>query len=152
MQLLSHAHVECIINGHRCVGWAEDDPPYEWEYEDAADLVQGAEGGLYGIGHARFGGILTLKFQPASPSTQWCMQQEQLRKNSHEMRTALRVYEGSFSDPVQGVSWQMAGGVILMFPATRVANQTYEARVQFEKITANVDGGTFHPPLASDAP
>ena len=150
-QFLSHAHVELIINGHRFVGWAEDDPPYEWEFEDAAEFKEGQDGGLYGIGNPRLGGVLTFKLQPASPSTQWSMQQEQLRKNAHIEKSALRVYAGSFSDPVQSVSWQLEGGVIQMLPATRVPNQTYEGKIRFEKITANVDGGTFHPPLTSDA-
>ena len=28
MQVLSHAHIECIINGHRLTGFAEEDRPY----------------------------------------------------------------------------------------------------------------------------
>ena len=151
MQLLNHSHIECILNGHRWTGWAEDDPPYESEFEDAAELKTGQDGGLYGLGMPQLGGILTLKAQPASPSVQWCIQQEQMRKNAHKQRQALRVYTGSFSDPVLGVSYEMAGGVILMFPATLVANQTYEARIQFEEITSSVDGGNFNAPLDSDA-
>lgn len=150
-QFLAHSHIECTLNGHRFVGWAEDDPPYEWEFEDAIEIKEGQDGGLYGLGLPRLGGNLTLKLQPASPSTQWCMQQEQMRKNSHVERSAIRIYEGTFSDPVQSVEWRLEGGLIMMLPATRVANMTYEAKFRFERITASVDGGTFHAPLVSDA-
>ena len=96
-------------------------------------------------------GFLRLKLAPTSPSTQWCIEQEQLRKNNIKDRTRLRVYAGSFADPVQGTSYTLAGGAILQFPATWVAGQTYEAAIRFEEITSDVSGGVFHPPLTSDA-
>ena len=150
MQLLHHSHLECIINGHRFVGWASDNPPYEFNFEDAVEVEEGQDGGLYGIGLPRLGGEAVFKLMPTSPTCQWCMQQEQLRKNAHKMGAALRVYAGTFSDPVQNVRWNLAGGLIIMFPAIRVAGQTYEVRLRFEEITASVDGGVFHPPGTSD--
>ena len=33
----SFANMECIISGHRFVGWAAEDPPFEFDYEDAVD-------------------------------------------------------------------------------------------------------------------
>ena len=149
MQTLSHAHIECLINGHRFTGWAEDDPPYEWEFEEAAEFVEGQDGGLYGVSMPRLGCGFMFKMAPNSPTTQWAMQQEQMRKNSHLNRNSLRVYEGTFSDPVQGVSWHMAGGAIKLFPATRVAGVTYEGSLRFELITASVDGGVFQAPLTN---
>ena len=150
MYLKAHSHIECIINGHRFTGWASDDPPYDFEQDDAAEYEEGADGGLYGLGRPRLGGTFIFKMQPAAPTAQWAMQQEQLRKNSHKMRQALRVYSGSFSDPVQNVHWTMSGGGILMLPAMCFANVTYEGRLRFEELTAGVDGGVFHPPLHSD--
>lgn len=151
MQLLQFSHINLTLNGHRFVGWANEDPPVDWEFEEAAELEDGPDGGVYGSGVPRFGGIMVAKVQPASPSAQWCMQQEQLRKNAHRMRTRLRVYSGTYSDPVQNVSWALQGGIILMFPAVSTAKKTYEARMRFEVITATVDGGRFHAPLVSDA-
>ena len=151
MQLLSHSHIECLINGFRFTGWAEDDPPYSWEFEDAAEFKKGQDGGLYGMSMPEFGGIFRFMMNPASPVSQWAMQQEQMRKNSHLNRSRLRVFSGTFSDPVQGVSWRMEGGAILQFPATRVAGVSYEGALQFEQITASVDGGVFYAPLASDS-
>ena len=102
MQILSHAHIQCILNGHRVTGWAEDDPPYAFEFEDAAELVEGQDGGLYGVGMPRLGGTFRFMVQPASPTVQWAMQQEQHRKNAYVTGDALRVYNGTFGDPVQG--------------------------------------------------
>ena len=150
-QLLSHAHIECIINGHRFTGWAEDDPPYEWEEEDSAEFKTGQDGGMYGLSKPEFGGMFRFKLQPASPTTQWAMQQEQMRKNSVKSRAAVRIYSGTFNDPVASTSWRMAGGVIQNFPSTRTANLTYEGTIMFEELTSQVDGGKFHPPLTSDA-
>lgn len=151
MQLRSHAHIECILNGHRVIGWAEEDPPYEFEYEDAAEYVEGHDGGLYGLGRPRLGGTFMLKLQPTSPTTQWAVKQEQERKNAHKEKRALRVYSGSISDPVQGVEATLSGGGIIMIPAFPIANQTFEVRFMFEEIESSVDGGTFHPPRMSDA-
>ena len=81
---------------------------------------------MYGTVMPVLGGIYRFKMQPASPTVQWAIQQEQMRKNSVKQRSALRSYTGSFSDPVQGVSYELAGGVIMQFPATLVANTTYE--------------------------
>ena len=150
-QLKSHRHVECVLNGHRITGWSDDDPPYEFEYEDSIEIKRGQDGGLYGSSMPNFGGKFTIKLDPTSPSAQWCMQQEQLRKNAMKNNTAIRTYSGTFSDPVQGVSWRLEGGFIMKFPSTSIANTSYEAMLEFEEITANVDGGTFHAPLNSDA-
>lgn len=129
MQVLSHAHVECIINDHRFVGWAEDDPPYEFETEDAAEFRMGQDGGLYGLSRPMFGCIFRFRLTPTSPTTQWAMDQEQIRKNDMKASAALRIYQGSFSDPAQGVSWTLSGGGILNFPPVRIANQTYEGAI-----------------------
>ena len=151
MQILNNSHIECIINGHTIEGWASDDPPWEVEQDDATTAEKGADGGLYVSGMPELGGTLMLKLSPSSPSTQWAIQQEQMRKNSHKDKSALIVYSGTLSDPVQGVSHDFAGGVIMNFPAVRpAAGQTYEAKLMFEEITSNVDGGTFHPVGTSD--
>ena len=59
-------------------------------------------------------------------------------------------YNGTFADEVQGVSWALDGGAIVMLPSLRIPNMSYEAKFRFERITADVDGGTFNPPLTSD--
>ena len=91
------------------------------------------------------------KCPPRHQPRQWAIQQEQLRKNAHKEKAPLVDYSGTLSDPVQGVSHDFAGGVIMNFPAVRpAAGQTYEGSLEFEEITSNVDGGTFHPVGTSD--
>ena len=151
MNLRSHAHIELILNGHRIVGWADDDPPYEFESEEAAEYKRGQDGGLYGRSMQSFGAKLTIKLDPSSPSTQWCIQQEQMRKNAEKSGDSIRVFAGTISDSAAGISMQLAGGGIVKFPPWSVANQSYEAEIEFEEVTSEVDGGVFHPPLTSNA-
>ena len=145
-QLESNAHIECILNGHRFTGLADEDPPIEFEFEESSERTIGADGGLYAMGMPNYGGSMTFKVFPTSPSTQWAIQQEQMRKDSHFQSTRERTYSGTYANPVTGVSYRLEGGVIVMFPAVAVPGQTYEGQVQFEVITSLVDGGTFNPP------
>ena len=70
----SFANMECIINGHRFVGWAAEDPPFEFDYEDAVDTEFGPDGALYAMGMPSLGGTWTFKMFPTSPTSQWAMQ------------------------------------------------------------------------------
>ena len=149
--LRSHAHIHIILNGHRFSGWADDDPPYEFETEEAAEFKRGQDGGLYGRSMQSFGATLTFKLDPSSLTTQWCIQQEQLRKNSEKDGGVIRGYEGSISDSSAAISMRLAGGSILKLPPWSVANMSYEGQLIFEEVTSEVDGGRFHPPLTSDA-
>ena len=60
----SFANMECIINGHRFVGWAAEDPPFEFDYEDAVDTEFGPDGALYAMGMPSLGGTWTFKMFP----------------------------------------------------------------------------------------
>ncbi len=151
-QYKSHAHIECMINGHRVTGWSDDDPPYEIEDDPDSNVVKiGADGGKYGMSNPAFGGTLTLKVSPTSPTCQWAIQQNQERKNRQKDKQAERIYAGTLSDPVQGVDYRFEGGVIDVFPSMNVGNQTYEFSINFDEVISNVDGGMFHAPLTSDA-
>ena len=134
MQILSNSNIECIINGHTFNGWADEDPPWEFEQDDAAEIFDGADGGMYASGMTRLGGTFRFKMSPSSPTTQWAIQQEQMRKNAHKEKAALVVYSGTLSDNLQGVSHDLAGGVIMNFPSVRpAAGQTYEGMIRFEE-------------------
>ena len=150
-QMESFAHVEIIVNGHRFSGYADEDPPVEFEYESSSDRVRGADGGLYGKGMPVYGGMFTFKMLSTSPTTQWAIQQEQLRKDSHMDGTPQTLFNGTYVNPSTGVSYRMEGGMIDLFPATQVPGVTYEGSIDFEVITSLVDGGTFNPPRVSTA-
>lgn len=145
----SFASVEIIINGHRFTAWADEDPPFEFEYEESSDRSRGPDGGLYAMGVPNYGGTFTFKMFPTSPTTQWAIQQEQMRKDAHLSGEPQTIYEGTYVDPSKGINFRMEGGIIATFPATLVPGVTYEGMIDFEVITSNVDGGVFYPPLVS---
>ena len=149
-QLESFAHLECIINGFRFVGWADEDPPFEFGNEESSERTRGPDGGLYAVGIPKFGDTFTFKMFPTSPTTQWAIQQEQMRKDAHKMGGQERIYSGTLSNPGTGVSYRFDGGIIASFPSVAIPGQTYEGMIDFEEITSLVDGGTFHPPLTSN--
>ena len=151
-QLESFAHLECIINGFRFSGWADEDPPFEFDFDDSAEFTEGADGGMYVLGMPAFGGGFTFKMFSTSPVSQWAMQNEQIRKDLIKSGTPARPYSGTLVNPGTGVSYRLDGGFIRKFPAVAIPGQTYEGMLRFEEITSLVDGGTFNPPLTSTGP
>ena len=152
-QILSNAHIECIINGHRMVGLADEDRPFEFPSgEDMVDVSTGPDGGVYGTNTAMFGGPFTVRVQPSSPTAQWFMQEKESWRQDLINGTATRVYSGSYSDPVQGRSARFEGGFLQNVPDMSEPGVTYESVVYFERIITNVDGASFLPPLSSPAP
>ena len=152
MQLLHHAHIECIISGERMTGWADEERPVE--FPDGAGRTEfktGADGGMYGVGKAMFGGPVTFKFEPTSPSAQYWVRRNEEYKQSQINNTRSRIYSGTYSDSVQGRSARFEGGQIQDCPDMVEPGITFEVTLMFERIAGNVDGAVFHPPLASDA-
>ena len=149
MQILPNAHIECIINGHRITGLAEEDRPYEFAAgEDLIETQVGADGGVYATSKPMFGGEFTIRLQPTSPSTQWFIRQKEAWKQSLINSTATVIYEGSYADPAQGRSARMEGGVLQKCPDINEPGQSFEVVLYFERIVVNVDGAIFLPILA----
>ena len=146
-QIESYAHLEVIINGHRFTGWADEDPPFEFDFEESSERTRGSDGGLYALGLPVYGGTFTFKMFSTSPTTQWSIQNEQMRKDAHKSGGQERTYDGSLTNPGTGVSYQLKGGIIATLPAVAVPGQTYEGMIDFEEIVSMVDGGRFLPPL-----
>ena len=151
MQIQSFAHLDLIINGHRFVGWADEDPPIDWEFEDMNEVAHGADGGAYILSKPDLGGMMTVKLFATSPSTQWLIQQRAMRDNALVDKSAITIYSGSFGDAVQGATWELSGGWLDNVPLVAMPNVTFEARLGFERIVPNVDGATYQPPLSSAA-
>ena len=122
----SFSHIEVIINGFRFTGWADEDPPYELDPESSSDRQRGKDGGLYGMGMPNYGGLWHFKMLPNSPTAQWGMQQEQLRKDAHFMGNPERYYAGTIVDNNKGVSYRVEGGIIDIFPSMSIPGVTYE--------------------------
>ena len=152
MQLLNHAHVECILSGERMTGWADEESPVEFpDGAGRAEFKTGADGGVYGVGKAMFGGAVTFKFEPTSPSTQYWIQRNEEYKQSQINGTRTRIYDGSYNDPVQGRSARFEGGAIQDCKDMSTPGVTFEVTLMFDRIIGNVDGAVFHPPLTSDS-
>ena len=145
----SFAQIKCILNGHLFQGWADQDPPYEFTFEESSDRTIGRDGGLYALGLTMYGGMYAFRMMHNSPTAQWGVQQEQACKNSHQLGTPFREYSGTLNDPVTGTSYRMEGGVIVTFPAVVVPGQVYEASLYFESITSNVDTARTRAPLSA---
>lgn len=152
MQTLNNAHIECIINGHRVTGLADEDRPFEFQTgEDMADISYGPDGGMYGTNNAMFGGTFTVRVQPASPTAQWGMKEKESWKQALLNGEATTVFNGSYADPVQGRNARMEGGILLQCPDMSEPGQTFEIVFQFERIITNVDAATFLAPVSGAA-
>lgn len=150
-QILSHAHVEVIINGHRFTGWADEDRPVEFPNgDDMVDVKMGRDGGLYGSNIPMFGGTMKFKLAPSSPTAQWGILQKEMWKQAQINGTPTKVYEGSYSDPSQGRAASFQGGFLQAAPDMSEPGQTYEIAIQFERITSSVESARFLAPLISE--
>ena len=147
----SFAHVEFIINGHRFSGWSDDDPPIEFEEEESTDRTIGADGGLYAKSMPNYGTMCNFKMLPTSPTAQWGIQQEQMRKDANFNGTPIAYYSGTFANAITGDSYRLEGGVIVDLPSTHVPGVNYEGSIYFELITSLVDGASFSPPRVTAA-
>ena len=143
----SFAHIKVILNGFSFSGWADEDPPYDFDFEESSDRTHGRDGALYVLGIPMYGGVFTFKMMADSPAAQWAVQQEQFRKDAHLMGNPLRGYSGTIVDNATGTNYRLEGGVIVMFPAVIIPGKVYEGSIEFEQIASNVDGGRFRAPL-----
>ena len=150
MYLLSHAHTKIVVNDHTFVGYAKEDPPYDFEVDgDLIETTIGPDGGVYGLALANFGGSLMVKLAPTSLSTQWCIQQRTLWQNDLENGSRHRIYNGTIQYMSQGSTWALRNGVIVNPDPIFYPNATYEMSFQFGRIIPNVDGGRFLLPSAA---
>ena len=149
-QLLSAAHIETIINGHRFQGISDDERPYEFPSDqELVEVKMGVDGGVYGMTKPHFGGPFKIKLEPTSPSVQWCIQQRRLFDRAIEEGTPHVYYSGSYRDIAQGRSAVLSGGFLLTANQMAEQGQIYEITFQFEKIVPNVDGAQFVPTLST---
>lgn len=149
-QILSNAHIEHIINGHRVEGLADEDRPIEFPGDqDMADLSTGQDGGLYGMSNPMLGGPITYRVSPTSPTARWAIQEKQSWRNAIKNGSAITIYEASHSDPVQGRTASLKGGVLLRCPDMVEPGQTFEFVIHYEEIIPALEGATFRAPLSS---
>ena len=159
-QLESFAHLELILNGFRFSGWADEDPPFEFDFEESSERTRGADGGLYALGMPTYGGTFTFKVFPTARRRNGPCNRSRCARTLTRMGNPERIYSGTLVNPGTGVSYRVDGGIIATFPAVAIPGQTYEGMIDFEEITSLVDdGGTgpfwlgrAFPPLTSSGP
>ena len=151
-QILSHTHVDLILSGIRIEGYAEEDEPVEFpDGSDRVEIKTGADGASYGVSKAMFGGDVTIRLEPTSPSTQQFIQWGQEQKENMRNRRAFRIHSGSYTDTVQRRSSRLEGGMLKTWPDQATPDKTFEVVIHFDDIINQVDAAVFHPPLTSDA-
>lgn len=148
-QLRANAHRVLNIGGHEFVGFADEDRPIEYgEGEDLFELQSGPDGGLYGSDSGKLMRTLTVRLAPTSPSVQWLIEMNEMRKNTiREGDGEIPIFNGTDEDTVVGISAELKQGVLSSCPDMPEPGQTFEAMFTFEDIVSSVDGGTFTAPL-----
>ena len=103
-QILSHLHTNVILLNTRITGFAEEEQPVEFPAEELLSLKRGADGGVYGVDNAMFGGLVIFRLAPTGPGAkafiQWRAMNDQATRNG----TPKMIFEGSYSDTFQGRS------------------------------------------------
>ena len=149
-QILSNAHIECIFNGHRIEGLADEDRPFEFPSpEDMVDIQVGADGGVYGMSVVQFGGPFIVRLAPNSPSAAWAITKREAWKQAQINGEAIETFSGTYADPVQGRQVTFEGGVMLRCPDMVEPGQTFEFAFYFERMIPNTEAGKWLAPLAT---
>ena len=149
----SHAHLSIILAGHRVVGFADEDQPYEFEWPVLRDGMVGADGAHYSRAIADFGCALTIRLSDISPSLAWAIQQRTMHLNAVRNGGTIPILSGSITDLSFGISGTL-GGVTIddTFPGwPGAAGSTNEIKFDAELWTPSVGGGAFQAPLTATA-
>ena len=149
-QVISNAHIDIMIDGHRVQGLANEDRPFE--YGDGSGLFNiersEADGGLYATTNAGaiIGGPFTLRLQPNSPTAAWLIERKMELKDAVENNKAIRIFTITLSDNHQGRKTRFEGCLLDTCPDQTEANTTFEVMFECEKIVSNNAGAQFRAP------
>ena len=144
---LSNSAIVFILNGHRFSGFADEDPPVDFEVPEIATANFGKDGGLYTNDTGKRGGELTVKLLPASPSTKWMMRNHSLIKTG-----SIIHWSGTYSDPNLSYHSVLRGGVLTKAPNATPPGQNAEFMFVFEEIIPDYDSARFSASIQADLP
>ena len=152
-QIFSNAHIDCVIDGHRVEGLADEERPFDFgDGDDRFNIVRSRnDGGMYASANARVGGPFTLRLAPTSPTAAWLIERNEEQKRAQREGQAIRIFEITFSDSVQGRETRMEGCLLQKCPDQVEAGITFEVMFECEIIETNNDGARFTAPLTSAA-
>ena len=141
--ILDHAHRDIIINGHRVVGFADEQRPAEWSTgEELYNAIRGKTGALQVSSNGVVGRGLTLRVLGTSDTAKWGIGQLQAYHRAVKDGTQHIIYKGTDADAVEGSSLRMEGGVLMDCPVKREPDTTFEFSFLFEEVVPNDDGST----------
>ena len=151
--ILSWAHISMVLTSHRnegeqhtVDGFADEDRPIEFpSSDDMADLTFGHDGALYGTAVPMYGGEVTIRLNPTSPSTQWFIDEREAWKQANLTGgiDPIPTYSGTYTDSSQNRTVRMEGGVMLRCPHINEPGVTFEVVIVFEQIVSSVGGAYF---------
>ncbi|MBF2753946.1 MAG: hypothetical protein ISN29_01620 [Gammaproteobacteria bacterium AqS3] len=134
MFLPSHAHVECILNGHRITEWADNDPPYSLEFNEQVHVYHGHDGALYPMSSSDLGGSLSFYVVPHSKDSQWLLDREKERQKNIITREPGTEFNGILQDVVTGIKVSLERGFLISTSKFPSAGQPFEATFTFERM------------------
>lgn len=139
--ILSTAHLVIRVNGHTMQAPAAEERPFEFPSgQDLVTYQEAPDGSVYGMSMPLFGGPMTFRLQPTSPSTKWFIRERGLRDAALRNGNPLTSYNGSYRDPAEGRVGTLRNGFLLQAPQMYEPGVTYEAIIYFPLIIPNVDG------------
>ena len=115
----SNAHLAITINGHRIVGLADEDQPYQFEWPDLAEINTGADGGKYGRAIPDFGCGFMVRLADTSDSLAWAIDQRAMHFNALRNGSPIPEFRATITDLAFNISGSMEGGWLANIPAGR---------------------------------
>ena len=146
----SNAHLAITINGHRIVGLADEDQPYQFEWPDLAEISTGADGGKYGRAIPDFGCGFMVRLSDTSDSLAWAIDQRAMHFNALRNGSPIPEFRATITDLAFNISGSMEGGWLANIPGWPPASgQMAELSFGFELWTPASQGGAFQRPLGT---
>ena len=145
--VLSDAHRDHRVNGHRMSGFADVERPIQ--YPDDVELfviTYGADGGMYARDLPRFGGMIIYRMLPTSPSTGWAIGERAKKDFATRRGTRHTFYEGVEVEMPFGLAMSLQGGLLKRCAQRPEAgNPVFEFVIEYELIVPNIDAVEWSP-------
>ena len=143
--VLSDAHRDHRVNGHRIEGLADVERPIQLPDDVELFVVNyGADGGMYARDLPRFGGMVTYRVFPTSVTTGWAINERLKKDNASRDGTPHTFYEATDRQIVQGLTLSLEGGILKRCPQGIEAGQpVFEFVIEYEVIVPNPVGATW---------
>lgn len=143
--ILSDAHRDHRVNGHRIEGMADNERPIQLPSDvERYVITWGADGGMYARSKPQFGGPVIYRVLPTSVTAGWALGQRNLIDQADKLGLEHPKYEATDIQIVQGLTLGLFGGVMTMPPVGIEAGQaSFEFTITYEVIVPNPEQATW---------